>query len=108
MLYTVLAAVGLLLLIACSNVANLMLARATVREKEFALRTMLGAGRMRLVRLLMVEGLVLAMAAAMLGIFITWGGLRSLVAAIPPNLIPAQAVIGLNAPVLAFTLASRC
>lgn len=103
-LYTVLAAVGLLLLIACSNVANLMLARATKREKEFALRAAFGAGRARLVRLLMAESLVLAMAAAAMGIFIAWGGLKLLVALIPQNLIPAQAVIELNAPVLAFTL----
>jgi putative ABC transport system permease protein len=104
MSYTVLAAVGLLLLIACSNVANLMLARATAREKEFALRAVLGARRARLVRLLMVESLVIATAGAMLGILAAWGGLKALVVVIPPNLIPAQAVIELNAPVLAFTL----
>lgn len=103
-LHTVLAAVGLLLLIACSNVAHLMLARATAREKEFTLRTVLGAGRMRLVRLLMVESLVLATAGAMLGLLVASGGLKLLVAAVPPNLIPAQAVIELNAPVLTFTL----
>jgi putative ABC transport system permease protein len=103
-LYTLLAAVGLLLLIACSNVANLMLARATMREKEFALRVVLGAGRARLFRLVMVESLVLAAAAASVGIFLAWAGLRSLVAAMPPGVIPAWSVIELNAPVLAFTL----
>jgi len=103
-LYTVLAAVGLLLLIACSNVANLMLARATTREKEFALRAALGAGRRRLVRLLMVESLVLAIAGAMLGIFVAWAGLKFLVATMPQDLIPTESVIELNAPVLAFML----
>jgi predicted permease len=103
-LYTVLAAVGLLLLIACSNVANLTLARATTRRKEFALRAALGAGRARLIRLLMLESLVLAMAGAALGTFVAWGGLKLVVAAMPQNLIPAQSVIELNAPVLAFTL----
>jgi putative ABC transport system permease protein len=103
-LYTVLAAVGLLLLIACSNVANLMLARATAREKEFALRAVLGAGRTRLVRLLLVESLVLAMAGAALGIFLAWGGLKTIVAAMPQNVIPAESVIQLNAPVLTVTL----
>src|SRR5262245_51406905 len=103
-LYTVLAAVGLLLLIACSNVANLMLARATAREKEFALRTVLGAGRARIVRLLMVESLVIALAGALLGIFLAWGGLKSLVAAMPANVIPSESVIELNTPVLAFAL----
>jgi predicted permease len=103
-LYTVLAAVGLLLLIACSNVANLMLARATIREKEFALRAALGARRARLVRLQMVESLVLALAGAALGTLIAWGGLKLLVAAMPEDLIPAETVIQLNAPVLVFTL----
>jgi predicted permease len=104
-LYTVLAAVGLLLLIACSNVANLMLARATVREKEFALRTVLGAGRTRIVRLLIIESLVLAAAGAALGTFLAWGGLKALVAALPSRVIPSESVIELNVPVLAVTLA---
>ena len=103
-LYTVLAAVGLLLLIACSNVANLMLARATAREKEFALRSVLGAGRARIVRLLTVESLVLAMAGALLGVFFAWGGLKALIAAMPQDTIPSESVIELNAPVLTFTL----
>jgi predicted permease len=102
-LYTVLAAVGLLLLIGCANVANLMLARATSREKEFALRAVLGAARARLVRLLLVESLVLAIGGAALGVLIAWGGLKLIVAAMPRNLIPAESVIELNAPVLAFT-----
>ena len=103
-LYTVLAAVGLLLLIACSNVANLMLARATTREKEFAVRTVLGAGRMRIVRLLIVESLMLAVAGAGLGIFFAWGGLKALVAGLPVRVIPSETVIELNGPVLAVTL----
>jgi len=104
-LYTILAAVGLLLLIGCGNVANLMLARATSREKEFALRAVLGAGRGRLVRLLLVESLVLAIGGAALGVLIAWGGLKLIVAAMPQNFIPAESVIELNAPVMAFTLA---
>jgi putative ABC transport system permease protein len=103
-LYTVLAAVGLLLLIACVNVANLMLARATSREKEFALRAVLGAGQARLVRLLLVESLVVAIGGAVLGVLIAWGGLKFIVATMPPDSIPAESVIGLNAQVLAFTL----
>jgi putative ABC transport system permease protein len=103
-LYTVLAAVGLLLLIGCGNVANLMLARATSREKEFALRAALGAGRARLVRLLLVESLVLAISGAALGVLIAWGGLKLIVAAMPQNLVPTESVIELNAPVMIFTL----
>jgi putative ABC transport system permease protein len=103
-LYTVLVAVGLLLLIACGNVANLMLARATSREKEFALRAVLGAGRARLVRLLLVESLVLALGGATFGVLIASGGLRLIVIMMPPDLIPAESVIALNAQVMAFTL----
>ena len=103
-LFIVLAAVGLLLLIGCGNVANLLLARATTREKEFALRSALGANRWRLIRQLLVESLLLATGGAALGTLLAWGGLKSLVALMPQNIIPAEAVIRLNLPVLAFTL----
>ena len=103
-LYIVLAAVGLLLLIGCGNVANLLLARATTREKEFAIRSALGASRRRLVRQLLVESMVLALGGALFGTLLAWGGLKFLVALMPQNIIPAESVIRLNAPVLLFTL----
>src|SRR5260370_26066207 len=103
-LLTVMAAVALLLLIGCGNVANLMLARATGRDKEFAVRAVLGAGRLRLVRQLLVESLILAMAGAALGILLAWGGLKSIVAAMPGVTIPAEDGIELNGTVLVFTL----
>ncbi len=104
-LFIVLAAVGLLLLIGCGNVASLLLARATTREKEFAIRAALGASRWRIVRQLLIESFLLAVAGAVFGCLMAWAGLRALIAVIPPDIIPAEAVIRMNAPVLLFALA---
>jgi len=103
-LYIVLAAVGLLLLIGCGNVANLLLARATTREKEFAIRSALGASRRRLISQLLVESLILALSGALIGTLLASVGLRFIVALMPPDIIPSEAVIRLNLPVLLFTL----
>src|SRR6266446_6960996 len=103
-LFIVLAAVGLLLLIGYGNVANLLLSRATTREKEFAIRSALGANRWRLIRQQLVESVILAAGGAAVGTLLAWGGLKSLVALMPQRIIPAEAVIQLNTPVLLFTL----
>lgn len=104
-LYTLFAAVGVLLLIACSNVANMLLARAAAREKEMAIRTSLGAGRWLLIRQLLIESLLLAIAGAVLGCLFAYAGIKGVAGLIPDGLIPREAVIRLNVPVLLFSLA---
>ena len=104
-LYTLLAAVALLLLIACANVANLLLAKATAREKEFAVRSSLGAGRWVVTRQLLTESLVLAFIGAAFGCLFAWGGLVALTAALPKFTFPDEAVISLNTRVLIATVA---
>ena len=95
-------AVAFLLLIACANVANLMLARATLRAKEVALRTALGASRLQVVRHLMVEGVVLALGGGALGLLLGVWGTDALLAA-APRALPRAADIGLDWRVVTFT-----
>jgi putative ABC transport system permease protein len=103
-LYTMAAAVGLLLVIGCFNVAIMLLARAAARSREMAVRASLGAGRARLIRQLLIESGLLAFGGAALGIFLAWLGTKGVAALIPEGTIPREVVIRLNVPVLVFSL----
>ncbi len=100
-----LGAVGLLLLIACGNVSNLQLARATARAREMALRASLGASRWRLVRQLLIESALLAAAGGVLGVALAQASLWAVTTVIPPGTIPDEAHVRLNGPVLLFSIA---
>ena len=106
-LWVMMGAVGFVLLIACANVANLMLARASGRQREIALRAALGASRWRIVRQLLAESLIVALVGGALGVLVGFWGIDALRAANPGDaatFAPGWDQLGINFTVLAFTL----
>ncbi|HEY1987531.1 MAG TPA: ABC transporter permease [Terracidiphilus sp.] len=103
-LWMLLGAVGFVLLIACVNVANLLLAKGATRQKEIAIRTSLGASRKTIFAQFLTENLLLALVGGLLGVGIGAVLLRALVASMPRNTLPSEAELTLNLPILLFTL----
>jgi len=99
-------AVGVLLLIACGNIASLMLARGATREREISIRVALGADRLRIVRQVLVEAVLLALVAGGLGLLGAWGGTRLLASAGPATGLPRLNEISLDGRVFLFALAT--
>ena len=105
LLFMFLGAVGFVLLIACANVTNLLLARAAARRKETQIRVALGAGRARITRHFLTESLLLAVTGGVFGLLLAVWGLDLLIALMPPNLVPRIGEIGLDVGVLGFNFA---
>ena len=103
-LYLLLAAVGFVLLIACVNIANLLLARGTARSKELAIRSALGAGRARVIRQLLTESVFLSLVGVAFGIPLGYGLMRGIEAALPPFSLPPQADVRFDYRVMVFLL----
>jgi putative ABC transport system permease protein len=104
-LLTMMGAVTLVLVIACANIANLLLARAAARQREISIRAAIGAGRMRIARQLLTEAVMLAMLAVPFGIAIAYGGNELMKRAIPPDDIPYVIQWDINGIVLLYTIA---
>lgn len=102
-LYLLFAAVVFVLMIACANVAGLLLARVTARHKEVAVRIALGASRWRIIRQLMTESIILSILSGLLGLIFAYAGIKLLVALTPPD-VPRLHEIGLHIPVFLWTL----
>jgi putative ABC transport system permease protein len=105
-IWLLMGAVGFVLLIACVNVANLLLARGTVRQKEIAVRASLGATRGQLFAQFLTESFALSLIGGVLGVSLAWGLLKVIVSLVPPFTLPSEADIRLNLPVLFFSLAA--
>ena len=103
-LWMLLGAVGFVLLIACVNVANLLLAKGTTRHKEVAIRTALGAKRSAIFSQLLTENILLALIGGLTGIGVGWLALRGLIAIMPDGTLPSEADLSLNIPILLFSL----
>ena len=106
-LYTLFGAVSLLMVIACCNVANMLLARATTREREIGIRAAIGASRGRIVRQLLVESALLAFGGLVAGCLVAYAGIAALAGFMPRQGVPWETEIRLDQPVLFFALACR-
>ncbi len=103
-LWLLMGGVGFVLMIACANVANLLLARGAARQREVAVRSSLGASRRQIFAQLLAESLALAVVGGVIGVALGWTILRVMAVTMPPNTLPSEADLTLNVPVLLFTL----